>query len=141
MPTVTAFNDDDGSCPPLLAQALASRVPLAIGAAVRHSRLLIPVVPAPEGSLELDEHDACGVGDGMASVTFIAGDGRRALLGFSSVAALQAWDPHARPMPQVGEQIARTVIEAELDALIVDIGSEHRTALQGTELRIAAGLS
>lgn len=135
------FSDDDGSCPPLLAQALASAVPVAIAAAVRHSRLLIPVVVAPEGALEPDEHDTCGVGDGMASVTFVAADGRRALLAFSSLAALQAWDEGARPMPQLGEEIARTVVAAELDALIVDIAAPHRLALQGAELRIAAGLS
>lgn len=76
----------------------------------------------------------------MASVTFIANDGRRALLAFSSLAALQTWDASARPLPQPGEQIARTVVGAELDALIIDIADAHRTALQGTELRLAAGL-
>ena len=138
---MTDFSTDDGSCPPLLAQALASAVPVAVAAAVRHSRLLIPVVVAPEGALETDEHDTCGVGDGMASVTFVATDGRRALLAFSSLAALHAWDATARPLPQLGEEIARTVVAAELDALIVDIAAQHRVALQGADLRIAAGLS
>ena len=138
---MTDFAADDGSCPPLLAQALAAGSPIAVAAAVRHSRLLVPVVPAPAGSLALDEHDTCGVGDGMASVTFVANDGRRALLGFSSIAQLQAWDPTARPLPQSGQQIANTVVGAELDALIVDIAAPHRVALQGSELRIAAGLS
>lgn len=138
---MTDFATDDGGCPPLLERALVSGSPLAVAAAVRQSRLLIPVVPAPEGALESDEHGSCGVGDGMASVTFVAGDGRRALLGFSSLTALQAWDASARPLPQSGEQIARTVIEADLDALIIDLGSAQRTALQGIDLRIAAGLT
>lgn len=135
------FAADDGSCPPLLQQALNVGVPLAVAAAVRHSRLLIPVVAAPDGALEVDEHDTCGVGDGMASVTFVSEDGRRALLAFSSMAQLQAWDPHARPLPQAGQQIAGTVVGAHLDALIVDIAAPHRMALQGADLRLAAGLS
>lgn len=137
---MTDFNSDDGSCPPLLADALATGASIAIAAAVRHSRLLVPVVAAPEGALALDGHDACGVGDGMASVTFTANDGRRALLAFSSMLELLAWDPAARPLPQSGQQIATTVLSAQLDALIVDIASAHRTALQGSDLRLAAGL-
>ena len=135
---MTDFATDDGRCPELLERAFASGSSLAIAAAVRNSRLLIPVVPAPAGALPDEDH--CGVGDGMASVTFIANDGRRALLAFSSLAALQTWDASARPLPQAGEQIARTVVGAELDALIIDIADAHRTALQGTELRLAAGL-
>jgi len=134
---VTDYSADDGRCPEILERALQSGSALAVAAAVRNVRLLIPVVPAPAGALPDDDH--CGVGDGMASVTFIANDGRRALLGFSSLAALHEWDPRARPLPQAGQQIARTVLDAELDALIVDIASDHRTALQGHELRLAAG--
>lgn len=138
---MTEFAADDGRCPEILAQALASGVPIAIAAAVRHSRLLIPVVTAPEGALELDEHDTCGVGDGMASVTFVGQDGKRALLAFSSIEQLSAWDAHARPLPQSGQQVAGTVVNAGLDALIVDFAAEHRTALRGSELRLAAGLA
>ena len=137
---MTDFSADDGSCPAILAQALASGVPIAIAAAVRHSRLLVPVVTAPEGALEIDERDTCGVGDGMASVTFVGQDGKRALLAFSSLEQLAAWDAHARPLPQSGLQVAGTVVNAGLDALIVDIAADHRTALRGTDLRLAAGL-
>lgn len=138
---MTDFGADDGSCPPLLGQALASGVPIAIAAAVRHSRLLIPVVIAPEGALEPDAHDTCGVGDGMASVMFTANDGRRALLAFSSMEQLRAWDANARPLPQAGQQIAATAVSSNLDALIIDIAASHRTALQGSDLRLAAGLN
>lgn len=136
---MTDFGSDDGSCPELLATALLSGSALAIAAAVRHSRLLVPVVTAPEGALELDEQDTCGVGDGMASVMFTANDGRRALLAFSSMAELRAWDANARPMPQLGQEIAATVLGADLDALIVDIAAGHRVALQGSDLHLAAG--
>lgn len=130
---------DDGSCPPLLAQALASALPLAVAAAVAHSRLLVPVVRAPEGSLPMDDADACGTGDSMASVTFVGSDGRRALLAFSSLQALGAWDAGARPLAQPGREVATAVVTGGLDALIVDIASPHRIAITGSDLRIAAG--
>ena len=41
----------------------------------------------------------------------------------------------------VNQEIAATVLSAALDALIVDIAAEHRIALQGSDLRLAAGVS
>ncbi len=134
-----AWGDDDGACPPLLARALATGLPLAVAAAIRQERLLVPVVKAPEGALPSAEADPCGTGDAMASVTFMAADGRRALLAFSSMAMLLAWDAAARPLPQAGASIAASVLTGGLDALIIDIASDHRVALQGPELRLAAG--
>lgn len=130
---------DDGSCPPLLASALRSGLPLAVAAAVAQERLLVPVVPAPEGSLPVDAADACGTGDAMASVTFVGADGRRALLAFTSLDAMRAWDAAARPLPQSGREVATAVIAGGLDALIIDFASEHRLAISGSDLRIAAG--
>lgn len=130
---------DDGTCPPLLARALQSGMPLAVAAAVRQERLLVPVVKAPEGSLPEDDADPCGTGDAMASVTFIAADGRKALLAFSSMDALLAWDSQARPLPQSGQEIASSALAGGLDALVIDISSPHRVALQADDLRRAAG--
>jgi hypothetical protein len=134
----TTWGDDSGACPPLTAQALASGMPVAVAAAIRQERLLVPVVKAPAGSLPVDDADACGTGDAMASVTFVAADGRRALLAFSSLAALLAWDPGARPLPQAGADIAASAVAGGMDALIIDIASDHRVALQGAELQLAA---
>ena len=130
---------DEGACPPLLQRALATHLPVAVAAAVRQERLLVPVVPAPEGSLPEDDADPCGTGDAMASVTFIAGDGRRALLAFSSLAALAAWDPEARPLPQPGREIAASAVAGGLDGVIIDIASPHRIVLSGPDLTTAAG--
>ncbi len=130
---------DDGSCPPLLARALATGIPVAVAAAVAQERLLVPVVRAPEGALPVDDADACGTGDAMASVTFVAADGRQALLAFTSMTALLAWDPEARPLPQAGRAVAASAIGGGLDALVIDIASPHRVALQGADLRVAAG--
>ncbi len=129
---------DDGRCPPLLERALQSGVPLAIAAAVYHERLLVPVVKAPDGALPVDEADACGTGDAMVSVTFVSNDGRRALLAFSSLNALAAWNAEARPLPQSGRDIAAAALAGGMDALLIDMASAHRVALTGDDLRRAA---
>jgi len=115
-------------------------MPIAVAAAVRQERLLVPVVRAPEGSLPEDDADLCGTGEAMASVTFVANDGRRALLAFSSIEALLAWNPEARPLPQSGRDIAASAVSGGLDALIIDLASPGRVALQGTDLTLAAGV-
>ncbi len=131
-------NQDDGSCPPLIAQALTSGLALAVAAAVRQERLLVPVVRAPEGALRQDDADPCGTGEAMASVTFLAADGRQALLAFSSISTLKEWDPEARPLPQRGVEIAASALAGGMDALIIDIASAHRVALQDADLVLAA---
>jgi hypothetical protein len=131
---------DDGVCPPLLARALESRLPIVVAAAIHRERLLVPVLKAPLGALAADDADSCGTGDSMASVTFVANDGRTALLAFSSLETLRAWNPEARPLPQAGRDIAASALRGAMDALIVDIASAHRVALQGEDLRRAAGL-
>ena len=125
---------DDGTCPPLLARALPTGLPLAVAAALRQERLLIPIVRAPAGALVADDADPCGTGEAMASVTFLGNDGRRALLAFSSVATLHAWDPAARPLPQPGPQLAAAVVRGGLDALLVDVASEGRLAIPAAVL-------
>lgn len=130
---------DDGSCPPLLRRAMQSRLPLAVAAAVGQERLLVPVVKAPAGALPEDDADPCGTGEAMASVTFVSQDGRKALLAFSSLQALAAWNPEARPLPQRGRDIAASAVAGGLDALILDIASPDRIALQADDLRLAAG--
>lgn len=134
-----AHADDDGGCPPLLANALAARSALAVAAAVSRERLLIPVVKAPAGSLPEDDTDPCGTGEAMASVTLVTPDGRRALLAFSSLATLGEWDAEARPLPQPGAEVVRSALAAGLDAVLIDVASGHRVALSGRELAIAAG--
>lgn len=129
MTDANVFATDDGSCPPRLAAALATGMTLAVAAALKVERLLVPVVPAPEGSLEEDDNDPCGTGDAMASVTFVAADGRRALLAFSDLAALHAWDPQARPLPQAGHEVMTAAIAGGMDAVIVDFAAAHRTVL------------
>ena len=128
---------DDGSCPPLLERALQSGVPLAVAAAVFRERLLIPVVKAPDGALPSDDADPCGIGEAMASVTFVSNDGRTALLAFSSLDALAAWNAEARPLPQSGRDIAASVLVGGIDALLIDMASTHRVALTRDDLRQA----
>jgi hypothetical protein len=134
--TVSA-TPDDGRCPPLLERALLSGVPLAVAAAVCRERLLVPVVKAPDGALPIDDADLCGTGEAMASVTFVSNDGRTALLAFSSLDALAAWNAEARPLPRSGRDIAASVLVGGMDGLLIDMASTHRVALTRDDLRQA----
>ena len=76
----------------------------------------------------------------MRQVDFTANDGRRALLAFSGTDSLQAWDPQARPIPRRAFIAAQGVLEADYDALIVDIAGPVPVAIDGPVLaRIAVG--
>ena len=87
----TGFDNDTGEADPTLAAALAhGRDDVALFAAVACARLLVPVVAAPAGDLtELGETRSAD----MAVATITSPDGQRALPVFTSVTALQAWDP------------------------------------------------
>lgn len=141
-----AFPDDDGSAPVGLVAALsdagggaAQRV-LALRA-LAASRLLVAVVAV------LDERDsAAGAHPGgdkashMAAVLLTGRDGRRALLGFTGLDSMRAWNPHARPVAVSGRDAARSAM-AQAEALLVDLGSPWTLAVQGDDLAaLAAGL-
>ncbi len=57
----------------------------------------------------------------LAAVSIQASDGRRALLAFTGLDALQAWEPRARPVPATLDDLAATVLETGADALLVDV--------------------
>lgn len=57
----------------------------------------------------------------MAAVSIQAGDGRRALLAFTGLDAVLAWEPAARPVPGTLDELAATVAEAGAEALLVDV--------------------
>jgi hypothetical protein len=115
------YGDDDGSTPPELAQALAhwrhSGDPAGVVVALRSARVLVALMSQldsadPTGS-EKDSH--------MAAATLIRPqDGRKALLSFTSVAALAAWHPTARPLPVTGIDAARAAISDGAAALLLD---------------------
>lgn len=140
-----AFPDDDGAAAPAVVAALAAwqadpaRRPEVV-AALQGSRILVPVV-AVLGESEVDErglvHDKSA---DMAAVLLRGRDGRVALLGFTALATMAAWDPQARPVPVAAETAALAALQEGAQALVIDLAGPVRFVLEGEDLRaFAAG--
>ena len=103
-------------------------------AAVRESRLLVPVV-AVLGEVEVDErglaHDKTS---DMATVLLQGADGRMALLAFSGMPALQAWDAEARPVPVTARTAAQAALQDGAAAIVVDVAGPATFVVEGQDL-------
>ncbi len=103
-------------------------------AALRDSRLLVPVV-AVLGEVEHDEaglaHDKSS---DMAAVLLRGADGRLALLAFSGSGPLRAWNPEARPVPVPAQVAARSALQDGAAALVVDVAGPVTVVLEGEDL-------
>jgi len=123
--TAQPFAGDDGGTAPALAAALAARAaggPLApVAAAWAPSRALVPVVAVLGEGEELVATAGDKSAD-MALAVLTGADGRRALPAFSSVAALTAWDPAARPVPAEAARVAQAAVAEDCDAVVLDPG-------------------
>lgn len=133
----TGFDDDSGAADPALLRALTDpSEEITLMASIRRARLLVPVVAvpgqtapsgtpggAPNGPRRPDA--SAGVrGDAssdMAAVTLVAPDGARALPAFSSLAALTAWDPTARPVPVTAQRAAQAAVQEACDTVVLDL--------------------
>jgi hypothetical protein len=138
------FAGDDGAADAALAQTLAvyatDRAPAPVLAALCRARLLLPVVAllgeadVGEGGLVRDKSAD------VAAVLMQGRDGRRALLGFTSLEALRAWDPKARPVPVSARDAARAALSEGAAALLVDVGGPVPFVVESANLQeIAAG--
>lgn len=138
------FPDDDGAAEPalrdaLLAHADGSAPRAAVLAALQGARLLVPVV-AVLGEVEVDEHGlARDKTSDMAAVLVEHADGRRGLLAFTSLDAMQRWDPEARPVPVPARTAATAALQDGAEALLVDLAGPASYVLAGDSLRRLAG--
>ncbi len=109
-------------------------------AALCGDRLLVPVVAT---ATRLEETVAGLPSDKeaeMAVVTLQAEDGRRALLAFTGLDALQSWQPDARPVPVTVDQAAQTARSEGLTAVLIDVAGPHAFVIEGDILsELAAG--
>ncbi|MFL6090339.1 MAG: SseB family protein [Aeromicrobium sp.] len=119
-----AFPDDDGLIDPRLAAALGDDA--AVLAVFGEVRVFVPIV-AILGEQATDGSDKSA---DMAAVFMTGADGRRALLTFSSVAALEAWNPLARPVPVWGREAAQAAVDEGASALLLDLGTHRFTVLE-----------
>lgn len=62
----------------------------------------------------------------MAVVSMVTADGRRGLLAFSGLDAMQAWDRSARPVPVAGVDAANAAIDDGCEALVIDVAGPRR---------------
>ncbi|KQX75674.1 MULTISPECIES: SseB family protein [Aeromicrobium] len=127
------FPGDDGTADAALHRALGDDV--AVLQALPDARVFVPIVPL------LGETPADGDKNAdMAAVLMTGADGRQALLAFSSVATMAAWDPKARPVPVLGKDAALAAIDEKASAILLDLGTPSFTVVEDEDVRhLAAG--
>ena len=130
-----ASSGDDGSAPEALLRALAQfragdGGEQSVIAAIRQSRLLIPLVAAL-GESGVGEHGHLVDKSAELSIVTVAGpDGRDVLPAFSSVAAMQRWDPKARPVPADAVRVALAAASEQTDLVVLDATSDDEFAIR-----------
>ncbi|GGD20058.1 SseB family protein [Nocardioides daphniae] len=141
----SSFPDDDGGISPALASALEAYAVdpggfAEVVNALAPSRLLVPVV-AVLGEVEYDERGlAHDKSSDMATVLVTGGDGRQALLAFTSTESLHRWNPEARPVPVPAPVAAQSAVQEKAAALVVDIAGPVTFVLEESDLdAFAAG--
>jgi hypothetical protein len=126
------FPDDDGSVDPRLAEAMAERGDDTAVLSVLHDvRVFVPIVPI------LGERTPSG-GDknaDMAAVLMTGADGRAALLAFSSVQTMTAWNADARPVPVLGAGAAAAALDEQAAAMLLDLGGPGFTVVETDDLQ------
>jgi hypothetical protein len=141
------FPGDAGLADPATRRALAAALGgtdagayLRAVAALCTDRLLVPVVATATrlgetvGGLTSDKEAE------MSVVMLQAGDGRRALLGFTGLDSMNAWQPAARPVAVTLDKAAQTAQAEGVAALLVDVAGPHPLVVDGEVLAsLAAG--
>lgn len=114
-----AFPDDDGLADPALAAALGDEA--RVYEVFATARVFVAVM-AILGERATDGSDKSA---DMAAVFLTGADGRKALVAFSSVATLTAWNATARPVPVWGAQAAEAALAEGVDTIVLDLGQPH----------------
>ena len=125
--------DDDGAAPEHLIEAIRRFRLSELGEAevvdaLRISRLLIPLV-AHLGEDGLSEHGHDKTQE-LSIVTVAGPDGRTVLPAFTSVAAMSAWNPQARPIPVQAQRVALAAASEQTDLVVVDATSATEFAIR-----------
>lgn len=134
----TAYAGDDGSAPQGYLDAVAALVAGTAGRAgvvdaLRRQRLLVPLL-AEAGETGVDERGRTVDKTQELSIVTVAGpDGGAILPMFSHVAAMQAWNPKARPVPTGVDRAAAAALDGP-SRVVVDPGSPSEFVLDRTML-------
>ncbi|MEN9970394.1 MAG: hypothetical protein RLZZ229_602 [Actinomycetota bacterium] len=124
-----SYADDDGSANPALIEAIGQFQAGEITAdkvvdQVRQSRLLVPLI-AQLGESELGAHGHVVDKSAELSIVTVEGpDGQTVMPVFSSMAAMQKWNPEARPVPSEPVKVALAAASELTNRIVLDPGSE-----------------
>lgn len=129
------YGDDDGAAPAALLGALAAFRSGETGAeavveAVRTSRLLIPLIAELGDEGTTDAGLRVDKAQELSIVTVAGPDGRKVLPVFSSVTAMHAWNPAARPVPAAGPRAALAAASEGTELIVLDPTSETEFVLR-----------
>jgi len=117
--------EDDGGADPRLVRVLAAYDAGESGDAdvldaLRDARLIVPVTALPVETVVDGDGRVHDKAVDMALPVMIGTDGRRALPAFTSVAAMSAWDPAARPVPVPADRAAQGAVQENCAFLVLD---------------------
>ena len=128
MSTLDSKNDKGDADPDLLSllQNKADGFEKSVFNRLVNSRLIGAIVAKKDENVE------------MMQVLFSSNDGRVAMPVFTSLDELTKWNKEARPLPLIANDFAQQTIDQELDAIIVDIASDHRFVIKGYMLNCLA---
>jgi hypothetical protein len=141
------FPGDDGSASGVTRDALARAAQqaapaayLSAVAALCTDRLLVPVVATATRLGETTGGLASDKEAEMAVVMLRTADGRQAMLAFTGLDSLQAWQPRARPVPITLDRLAATAQTEGATAVLVDFAGPAALVIEGEVLAaLAAG--
>jgi hypothetical protein len=126
---------DDGTAPERLVEAIRRFRSHEVGEAdvveaLRESRLLIPLV-AQLGEAGINDHGlTVDKSQELAIVTVAGPDGRTVLPAFTSVEAMGAWNPAARPVPASATRVAVAAAAEGTDLVVLDATSDTEFAIR-----------
>lgn len=141
------FDEDDGTSPEEWTRVMAALTTGAAGEAevtdvlsrIRVFAAVVPTLAVDEDDVHDHadhsghEHDVAAHGDKAADVALVtmrAPDGRQALPVFTSVPALTAWNPIARPVAVWMPRACLSAVDEGCELVVVDVGAEHTYAVR-----------
>ncbi|GAA3778860.1 SseB family protein [Micrococcus endophyticus] len=141
------FDEDDGTSPAEWTRVMAALTTGAAGEAevtdvlsrIRVFAAVVPTLAVDEDDVHDHadhsghEHDVAAHGDKAADVALVtmrAPDGRQALPVFTSVPALTAWNPIARPVAVWMPRACLSAVDEGCELVVVDAGAEHTYAVR-----------
>lgn len=140
------FAGDDGSAPEEFLNAIAGfrtgvKSQADVIDAIRSSRLLVPLL-AKLGESEIGDNGLkVDKSAELSIVTVKAPDDQEALVVFSSVAAMQRWNPTARPVPTDAIRVCLAAASQLSTRVVIDPGSETQFVIRRPAIaRIAQSL-